>query len=314
MVVAPDPRREICRRPVRNRRVKVLVTGREGQIAKSLLERGAPVPELDLIALGRPELDLERPGQLSEPIRALSPDVVINAAAYTAVDQAEDEPERARIVNADAAGAIAAAARNSGARVIQISTDYVFDGTATGAYCEDAPTSPLGVYGRTKCEGEERVRAEAPDHLILRTAWVYSPFGKNFVRTMMSIAESRDTVSVVADQHGNPTSALDLADGLITVLQCWRDGDTGLGGTYHLAGTGVTSWCGFAEGIFEQCRVLGMPAALVEPIATAAWPTRTPRPRNSALDCGRFLADFGFRMPDWRPSVGEVVGRLASAR
>lgn len=272
------------------------------------------MPELEIVALGRPELDLERPEQLRDPIRALNPDVIINAAAFTAVDLAEDEPDRARIVNAEAAGAIASAARECGARIIQISTDYVFDGEAAAPYREDAPTHPLGVYGQTKCEGEERVRAEAPDHLIVRTAWLYSPFGGNFVRTMMSLAESRDPVSVVADQHGNPTSALDLSDGLIRVLEAWRNGDTGLGRTYHLAGTGVTSWCGFAEAIFDACRAAGRPAARVQPIATAEWPTRAPRPRNSALDCGRFFADFGFQMPEWRLSVGEVVARLAAAR
>jgi dTDP-4-dehydrorhamnose reductase len=236
--------------------------------------------------------------------------VIINTAAYTAVDLAEDEPDKAQIVNAEAAGAIAAAARECGSRMIQISTDYVFDGSAEGPYREDAPTNPLGVYGRTKCEGEERVRAETSDHLIVRTAWVYSPFGKNFVRTMMHLAESRDTVPVVADQKGNPTSAYDIADGLIAVLEAWRHGATGLGQTYHLAGTGVTSWCGFAEAIFDQCRSLGLPAARAEPIATADWPTRAPRPRNSALDCSQFLADFGYRAPDWRDSLKTVVERL----
>jgi dTDP-4-dehydrorhamnose reductase len=294
--------------------VKILVTGREGQLARSLLERAAHVPQLEVLALGRPELDLERPETLTAPILAISPDVIINAAAYTAVDQAEDEPEIARTVNAEAAGAMAAAARQCGARIIQISTDYVFDGTAEGAYREDSPTNPLGVYGRTKWEGEERVRAETPDHLILRTAWVYSPFGRNFVRTMMQLAETRDTVRVVADQHGNPTSALDLADGLIAVLDAWRHGDVGRGRTYHLAGTGVTTWAGLAEAVFDQCRALGRPAAKIEPIVTSEWPTRAPRPRNSALDSSRFAADFGYRMPEWRSSLADVVTRIAAAR
>jgi dTDP-4-dehydrorhamnose reductase len=258
-------------------------------------------------------MDLERPETLSEPIRAVGPEVVINAAAFTAVDQAEDEPERARAVNVEAAGAIAAAARESGARIIQISTDYVFDGSAEGAYSEGAPTHPLGVYGRTKCEGEARVRAEAPDHLILRTAWLYSPFGKNFVRTMMQLAEDRDTVSVVADQRGNPTSAYDLADGMIAVLEAWRHGGTGLGGTYHLAGTGITTWAGFAEAIFDHCRALGLPAARVEPIASVDWPARAPRPLNSALNSSRFEADFGYCAPAWQDSLQTVVGRLGKS-
>ena len=290
--------------------MKILVTGRGGQLGNCLVERTAGRSGLEVVALGRAQLDLERPEQLGGPIHALNPDVIINAAAFTAVDLAEDEPEKAHIVNAEAAGAIAAAARECGARIIQISTDYVFDGSAEGAYREDAPTHPLGVYGRTKCEGEERVRAETPDHLIVRTAWLYSPFGKNFVRTMMHLAESRDTVQVVADQKGNPTSAYDIADGLIAVIEAWRHGGTGLGQTYHLAGTGVTNWCGFAEAIFDHCRALGLPAARAEPIATADWPTRAPRPLNSSLDSSRFLADFGYRAPDWRDSLKTVVDRL----
>jgi len=294
--------------------VKILVTGRGGQLVNCLVERTAGRAGLEVHALGRSQMDLERPETLGEPIRAAAPDVVINAAAFTVVDLAEDELEKARIVNAEAAGAIAAAARDCGARIIQISTDYVFDGTAKAAYNEDAPTNPLGVYGRTKCVGEERVRAATPDHLILRTAWLYSPFGKNFVRTMMHLAESRDTVSVVADQRGNPTSAYDVADGLITVLEAWRkNGTTGPGRTYHLAGTGITSWCGFAEAIFDECRALGLPAARVEPIASADWPSRAPRPQYSALDCSRFEADFGYRAPAWQESLRTVVGRLGKS-
>ena len=293
--------------------MKILVTGRGGQLVNCLVERTAGRAGLEVLALGRSQMDLERPETLGEAIRAAMPDIVINAAAFTAVDLAEDEPEKARTINAEAAGAIAAAARECGARIIQISTDYVFDGTAEGAYSEDAPTNPLGVYGRTKCEGEARVREATPDHLIIRTAWVYSPFGKNFVRTMMHLAESRDTVSVVADQRGNPTSAYDLADGLIAVLEAWRNGGTGLGRTYHLAGTGVTTWCGFAEAIFDQCRALGLPAARVEPIASADWPSRALRPQNSALDCSRFGADFGYRAPAWQESLKIVVGRLGKS-
>jgi len=293
--------------------VKILVTGRGGQLVNCLVERTAGRAGFELVALGRSQMDLDQPEMLGEPIRAAKPDVVINAAAFTAVDLAEDEPEKAHTINAVAAGAIAAASRECGARIIQLSTDYVFDGTADGPYSEDAPTNPLGVYGRTKCEGEERVRAEAPDHLILRTAWLYSPFGRNFVRTMMHLAEDRDAVSVVADQSGNPTSAYDLADGLIAVLEAWRHGRTGLGGTYHLAGTGITTWAGFAEAIFDQCRALGLPAALVEPIAGADWPTRARRPMNSALNSSRFESDFGYRAPAWQVSLQTVVSRLGKS-
>ncbi|HEX8534431.1 MAG TPA: dTDP-4-dehydrorhamnose reductase [Allosphingosinicella sp.] len=294
--------------------MKVLVTGRAGQLVRSLVERSAGVPELEIAALGRPELDLEVPGSAAAAVRRAAPDVVINAAAYTAVDLAEDEPERAMRINGDAAGEIAAAARGVGAAIVQISTDYVFDGRRPTPYREDASTAPLGAYGRSKLAGEEQVRRSNPDHLILRTAWVYSPFGQNFVKTMMRVAQSRGEITVVADQQGNPTSALDLADALLAVLERCRHGErTGLGSAYHLAGTGSTSWFGFAEAIFQECRALGFPAAEVRPIRTSDWPTKAVRPTNSRLDSSRFAADFAFAMPHWRQSLGEVVRRLGAS-
>jgi dTDP-4-dehydrorhamnose reductase len=290
--------------------MKVLVTGRHGQLVQSLVERARGEPQIEIVTAGRPEVDLERPGSASEAVRSIAPDVVINAAAYTAVDLAEDEPERAMRINGDAAGELAAAARAAGAPIIQLSTDYVFDGEAPDPYTEDAPTSPLGAYGRSKLAGEEQVRRENPEHLILRTAWVYSPFGSNFMKTMMRLAETRDVVNVVADQQGNPSSALDLADGLLTVLRRWRESSVGQGRTYHLAGTGSATWFRFAEAAFEECRVLGLPAAEVQPIETKDWPTRAVRPRNSRLDSTRFQQEFGFRMPDCRRSLAETVRRL----
>jgi dTDP-4-dehydrorhamnose reductase len=239
--------------------------------------------------------------------------VVVNAAAYTAVDQAEDDPEAAFRINSAAAGQVAAAARLAGARVIQVSTDYVFDGSAEGAYSETAPTAPLGVYGRSKLEGEKAVAKANPDHLILRTAWVYSPFGRNFVKTMLNAAQTRDSLNVVDDQHGNPTSALDIADGILAIVALWSSGSaTGLGGVYHLAGTGSTSWCGLARHVFAQARALGLPAAEVSPIRTEDWPTRAARPRNSRLDCSKLESDFGYRAPAWQESVGDTVRRLAA--
>lgn len=256
--------------------------------------------------MGRPDLDLGQPGSAAKAIEAIRPDVVINAAAYTAVDQAEDEPELAMRINAEAAGEVAEAAAKAGAAVIQLSTDYVFDGTGVGAYLEDAPTAPLGVYGRTKLAGEEQVRAANPRHLIVRTAWVYSPFGRNFVKTMMAGAQSRDVLTVVDDQCGNPSSALDLADGLLTATrQGWNSG-----GTYHLAGTGSASWAQFAAEIMDQCEALGLPRAHIVPIASEDWPTRARRPANSRLDSSRFERDFAFAMPPWANSVRQVVERL----
>ena len=243
------------------------------------------------------------------------PDVVINAAAYTAVDQAEDEPERAARINGDAAGEVAAAAARIGATVIQISTDYVFDGRGEGPYKQGAATNPLGMYGRTKLAGEEQVRAANTRHVIVRTAWVYSPFGRNFVKTIMAAAATREVLTVVDDQRGNPSSALDLADGLLRMVDRWRQSPTlGLGQTYHLAGSGSTSWCGFARAIMAECSKRGLPAAEVQPIGTSDWPTKAVRPQNSELASGKFTNDFGFVMPPWEQSLAEVVKRLATDR
>jgi dTDP-4-dehydrorhamnose reductase len=291
--------------------MRVLVTGREGQLVQSLLERGRDRGH-ELIAMGRPDLDLEQPGSAGAAVRGTRPDVVVSAAAYTAVDQAEDEPERAHRINGAAAGELAEAAREVGARIIHISTDYVFDGRSPEPYRPEDPVAPLGVYGRSKLEGEERVRAANPDHLILRTAWVYSPFGKNFVKTMMTVARSRDIVTVVGDQQGNPTSALDLADGTLAVLDLWEGGSrSGLGKTLHLAGTGAASWAELASTVYAECERRGLPHAAVTPIRTEDWPTKAVRPAFSMLDSSSFERESQFRMPDWQESVAAVVGRLA---
>lgn len=295
--------------------MKVLVTGSTGQLARSLVERASSRPNFEVIAVGRPELDLEICGSAGRVIGAAAPDVVINAGAYTAVDEAEDEPERAFRVNATGAGEVAAAAVKAGAPIIQISTDYVFDGRSEEPYSENAPTNPLGVYGQSKLRGEEYVRAATPDHLIVRTAWVYSPFGRNFVKSILSAAETRDCLTVVDDQRGSPTSALDFADCLLRMLNVWREAPlAGLGETYHLAGAGGTSWCGFAQAIMTEFASRGLPAADVRPILTDDWPTKAERPRNSVLDSSKFARAFGFAMRDWRLSIGEVVERLAAER
>ncbi|HEX6376786.1 MAG TPA: dTDP-4-dehydrorhamnose reductase [Allosphingosinicella sp.] len=293
--------------------MRILITGREGQLARSLLRRAALEPGLELRAVGRPELDLEHPESIERAIRAAAPDLVINAAAYTAVDRAEDEPERAYRFNAAAAGEVAAAARRQGARVIQLSTDYVFDGTGEGPYAETAPTRPLGVYGRSKLDGEQSVAEANPDHLILRTAWVYSPFGRNFVKTMLGLATEREELGIVDDQRGSPTSAADLADGILALVRAWRDRPAlGLGTIYHLAGSGDASWFEFAAAIFHESAARGLPTARVKPIRSADWPTRAPRPANSVLDSSRFAADFGFRAPPWQRSTAAVVAALSA--
>jgi dTDP-4-dehydrorhamnose reductase len=287
--------------------MRILVTGNQGQLARSLIERAAPHPDIELVAVGRPDLDLEIAGSAAAAIAEARPDIVINAAAYTAVDQAEDEPERAFRINGDAAGEVAGAAARTGAAVIQMSTDYVFDGLGEGPYQEDAAVNPLGAYGRSKLAGEEQVRAANPRHAIVRTAWVYSPFGRNFVKSMIAAAAVRDRLTVVDDQRGSPTSAIDLADGLLAMV---KSGD-GWGETYHLGGSGSASWCEFAREIMAACAANGLPDVPVDPIRTEDWPTRAVRPRNSVLDSGKFEDAFGFTMPDWRSSTRVVVQRLA---
>jgi dTDP-4-dehydrorhamnose reductase len=289
--------------------MKILVTGAQGQLARSLVERAASQHEL--IAVGRPELDLEEPGSAARVIEAVAPDLVINAAAYTAVDQAEDEPDRAFRINADAAGEVAKAAAKVGAPVIQVSTDYVFDGRAREPYEESAAPNPVSVYGRSKLAGEEQVRVANPRHVIVRTAWVYSPFGRNFVKSIMAAAEARDSLTVVDDQIGSPSSAFDIADGLLQVATAR---ESGLGETYHLAAAGSTSWCGFARAIMDECAKHGLPAADVQPISSGQWPTKAERPRNSVLSSAKFEREFGFVMPAWQRSLPSVVERLAANR
>ncbi|RUV09947.1 dTDP-4-dehydrorhamnose reductase, partial [Mesorhizobium sp. M7A.T.Ca.TU.009.01.3.1] len=194
--------------------MRLVVTGRDGQVAASLLEAGQAAAGVEVIAIGRPQLDLARPDTVIEAIAAAKPDIVVSAAAYTAVDQAEDEPDLAFAVNAAGAGEVAQAASRLGVPVIHLSTDYVFDGTKDAAYVETDATAPRSVYGASKLAGEQAVASANPRHLILRTAWVYSPFGKNFVKTMLRLAADRDEIAVVADQWGNPTSALDIADAI----------------------------------------------------------------------------------------------------
>ncbi|MEO5578099.1 MAG: dTDP-4-dehydrorhamnose reductase [Sphingomicrobium sp.] len=285
--------------------MKILVSGRHGQLAQSLAERGGG----DILLIGRPELDLAIPGSARTAIVAARPDLVINTAAFTAVDRAETEEALARRINADGTGEVAAAARELGVPVIHISTDYVFDGRATEPYAETAATGPINAYGRTKLAGEEAVRAANPDHLILRTSWLVSPFGKNFVRTMVDLGQQRDSLSVVADQFGNPTSALDLADAILLVARRWAAGErTGMGATYHLAGSGVASWFDLAVAVQEEAGT----AAKITAISTADWPTPAARPAYSALDSTNFTRDFGHAMPDWRAALGPIVARLTA--
>lgn len=295
--------------------MKILVTGSSGQLARSLAERAVGRAEVELVTVGRPELDLEVPGSAEVVIRRIKPDVVINAAAFTDVDGAEEQRLRAFRINAEGAGEVAAAAATEGAPVIQLSTDYVFDGAFARPYGEDAPLRPLNAYGSSKLTGEQAVRSANPDNLILRTAWVYSPFGRNFVKTIFEAADERDTLRVVTDQCGSPTSALDLADALLKLIERWRRGSkTGQGETYHLAGTGEASWYELARQVMELRQQAGLRVPALVPIVASDWPMRAVRPGYSALNSAKFAGDFGIVLPQWRQSVAEVVARLVAGQ
>jgi len=294
--------------------MRVVVTGREGQVARSLAEV-AKGSGHELVALGRPELELAgKPSAIMHALAVARPDIIVAAAAYTAVDRAEAEPKQAFAVNARGAGAVAAAAAALRAPLVHLSTDYVFDGTKPEPYVEEDPVGPIGVYGLSKLEGEQLVMAEHDDVAVLRTAWVYSPFGANFVRTMLRVAQSREAVSVVADQHGNPTSALDVARAILTVADNLRASPAAeLRGVFHMAGRGDASWADLAEHVFAASAERSGPSARVERIGTADYPTPAKRPVNSRLDCRRLSAAHGVTMPDWRVSATAVVQRLVQS-
>ena len=288
----------------------ILVIGRNGQLASSLAER-AQIAGIALGFTGRPEFDMLDADAVRRAAAASPSSIIINAAAYTAVDDAEDEPQRAFAINADAARALAEGACVAGARLIHISTDYVFDGRGDAPLVESDPPSPSSAYGLSKLAGEVAVREALEDHVIVRTAWVYSPFGRNFVKTILAAARTRPELRVVGDQFGSPTSALDLADGLLAVINRWTsEPRNGLGATYHLAGTGAASWAEFAQEILAISRELGGPCVPVIPIESSQWPTKASRPLNSRLDSERFAATFGYRAPPWKSSLRQVVERL----
>ncbi len=295
--------------------MKIAVTGREGQVVKSLLEKASQRSDLEMIALGRPELDLAKRETVFHAIKAVKPDLVVSAAAYTAVDLAEDEAELAFAINATGAKAVAEAAKSCGAPVIHLSTDYVFAGDARKAYVETDSTGPRSVYGSSKLEGEQLIAHANPQHIIMRTAWVYSPFGKSFVKTMLKLAETRDALSVVSDQWGNPTSALDIADAIIKVADhLAAKSNFSAYGVYHLVGTGDTNWSGFARAIFSESAALGGPTATVTDITTADYPTKAGRPANSRLSTAKFQEVFDWSAPSWKSSLSYVVSRILQSK
>lgn len=290
---------------------RYVVTGRDGQVAQSLIERVERHSEIEIIPLARPDLDLADIGTIERALTEARPELIISAAAYTAVDQAESDAAKAFLVNGAAINEISRVAAKLNVPIVHLSTDYVFNGNKTSPYHESDPVAPLCVYGQSKLEGERRLIASGADYVILRTAWVYSPFNKNFLRTMLHLAASRDELHVVADQYGNPTSALDIADAILTVadnLLSSRDGR--LRGIFHMAGSGEASWADFASGILRISAEMGGPSAIVHPIPTAQYPTPARRPNNSRLDCGKLESIHGIRLPNWQIATATTLQRL----
>lgn len=290
--------------------MRIAVTGRDGQVACALAERGRAVG-VDLVFLSRPAVDLADPGTIGPALRSAGADAVINAAAYTAVDKAESEPGLAHAINAVGAGAVAKAAADLGLPILHLSTDYVFDGASPAPYRESDATGPVSVYGTTKLAGEQMVAAANPAHVILRTAWVFSPFGSNFVKTMLRLAQTRDEIGVVADQRGCPASALDIADALIAIARrVTRDKNPALHGLFHMGGQGEAVWAEVAEAVFDCAARHDGPKARVRRITSADYPTPAKRPANSRLDSSKLKDIHGLSLPVWTEAVEACTIRL----
>ena len=281
--------------------MKVLVFGKTGQVARALAAAG-PTRGITVQCLNRYAADLSNPAACAAVIAATDANAVINAAAWTAVDAAEDQEAAAHVINADSPGAMARACANYDMPFIHISTDYVFDGSTGPAWTPDAPTGPLGAYGRTKLAGECAVLDSGARAVVLRTAWVFDGTGKNFVTTMLRLSESRDALNVVADQIGGPTPADAIAEACLTIAQALLDG-TGQGGVHHFSGAPDVSWADFARAIFATA---GRDVTVTD-ITTADYPTPAARPANSRLDCNSLTAAFDIQRPDWRRALTNII-------
>jgi dTDP-4-dehydrorhamnose reductase len=291
--------------------VKILLLGRNGQVGWELQRSLAPLGEL--VALDRAGGDLAEPERLRDTVRRMRPDVIVNAAGYTAVDKAESEPELAATINAKAPAVLAEEAAAAGAWIVHYSTDYVFDGSGDAPRDESAPTGPLSVYGRTKLAGERGVVEHAPRHLVFRTSWVYAARGGNFARTMLRLAQERDRLRVIDDQVGAPTGAELIADVTAHALRA-AQAQPRLAGVYHLAAAGETSWHGYARHVIEWARERGHALKVapdaIEPIPTTDYPTPARRPLNSRLDTRKLREAFGVVLPPWRNGVDRMLGEV----
>jgi dTDP-4-dehydrorhamnose reductase len=293
--------------------MKILLLGKDGQLGWEMQRALAPLGELH--ACGRREADLSDPDGLRRLIESVRPEAIVNAAAYTAFDAAEAEPELAHAVNADAVGLLAQQARALDAWLIHYSTDYVFDGEQDTPYVEDDPPRPLSTYGRSKLAGEQQIRAAGVRHLIFRTSWLYGAHGTNFAKTMLRLAGEREELRVVADQFSAPTPASLIADvGALALYRVARMEGAALAGTYHLAAAGETSWYGYARTLLELARAAGWPLRAgpeqVRAITTADYPAAAPRPRYTRLDTRKLCTAFGLRMPPWQEGLRRLVAEL----
>ncbi|MCD5977737.1 dTDP-4-dehydrorhamnose reductase [Pseudomonas quasicaspiana] len=285
--------------------LRIVIIGQNGQVSQALQKTLAGLGEL--IVLGRDKLDLSDQMADFDQIQDLKPDLIINAAAYTAVDQAETDQKTALAVNAIAAGMLADQAKELGIPLIHYSTDYVFDGSKAMPWTEQDKPAPLGVYGASKWAGEQAIEYVGGQYLILRTSWVYSNTGRNFLLTMQRLLQERDSLNVVADQVGAPTWAGTIAQSTRQLIEYWRDGKPGAWGTYHLTASGETSWFGFTQAIAEQLSVQGKKCATLEAIPSSAYPTPAARPLNSRLDCSLLQREWGVKQPDWHSALLECL-------
>jgi dTDP-4-dehydrorhamnose reductase len=293
--------------------MRILLTGANGQVGWELSNRGRQ-RGLEILALDRSGLDITNPASVSKEVNRAGVSLVVNAAGYTAVDQAESEPELAFAVNRNGPAYLASACERAGIPLVHISTDFVFDGQKQGAYLETDSVSPLSVYGKSKAAGEGAVREHLPEHLILRTSWVYGVHGHNFVKTMLRLGREREVVQVVDDQYGCPTYAADLAETIVKIAARLLKGGQIHWGTYHYCGKGVTTWHALAEEIFRLARdYASLKVKRVEPISTSEYPTPAKRPANSILDCSVLESTFNIHPQPWAESLAQMLDLLFSA-
>ena len=297
---------------IRIDKMKLLITGSNGQLGWELCRQGKE-RGFSIIPLDIPEFDITDQVSVNKAVSTTSPDLVINAAAYTAVDKAESEQESAFSVNSDGPFYLAAACAEKKIPLIHISTDYVFDGCKDGPYCEIDPVSPMGIYGKSKAEGEEKVRHNLKEHIIIRTSWLYGVHGNNFVKTMLKLGREKEEIRVVADQSGCPTFAADLAGAILDIASRINNGQRNSWGTYHYCGGGSTTWFGFASKIFEIAKGYEQfKIKKVTPIKTSEYPTPAKRPFNSAMDCSSLDREFNICPPSWEESLASMLDELYS--